>query len=50
MVSFCGLLSSVLYNNAGFIRVSRLIVSDCAYVVKFPVGAEVCGGSLMKHN
>lgn len=45
VVSFCGLLSSLLYNNVGFIRVSRLIVSDCTCVAKLPVGAEVCGGS-----
>lgn len=45
LVSFCGLLSSVLYNNTGFIRVSRLIVSDCTCVVKLPVSAGVCGGS-----
>lgn len=44
LVSFCGLLSSVLYNT-GFIRVSRLIVSDCTCVVKLPVSAGVCGGS-----
>lgn len=45
MVSFCGLLSSVLCNNTCFIRVSRLIVSDCTRVAKLPVGAGVCGGS-----
>lgn len=45
MVSFCGLLSSLLYNNTDFIRVSRLIVSERTCVVKFPMGAEVCGGS-----